>query len=586
MADIGSFEMNLDLSDLRMRMIAALGQFASAVWPDDIIDPRLSSKDIDRLMVVTQSNITKSGLNAVWAEKARLIVKSAVQEQWQRGQRLLFGKFKNISTIGDTPIENGPSRLVNLPEEYSWRLSEADVVALQDLADGLDYRKTLDLFRGLRQSNMDLSPLQADALRAMADVVRNRYKCPVWKDDAVVQLHLDYRCVRGGKDVLTAALETLNVGLSDQAAVRHVIPLTSAVSRGNIVPVPLHMVLPVSQRFGDKDTTAAALVLELGSEVGKSKVVIAKAPEKQPLDQCLTIIGDDFGYANTSSLAVVRSNSPIPIDAIARVGGHNGEDMDKISKSKARKFLEENVSGDETVLLELMQFDGKDFLDRIVEQALKIDSFRAEIDRMYNRLNRIRAEINFLAENDPAGLVPVEPQCAENRRYMAMHWRFFRILSGVNKLKAKRRGVYASVAGLKKSWFGYIANKKAELAEKYNAIVVSEDLSIAAVPTDDPKYKGRTFNKLHNNGSKGQYSRRSEDTLKWRGITSVKIPSYYTSSTDWRDGTVDKTQRNGKTFKAASDGKKWDADLHAAEMIGRYLFLRPKTDATSAALAA
>lgn len=586
MADIGSFGMNLDLSDLRMQMLSAFGQFTSAVWPDDILDPVLNSKEIDRLMVVPQSKITKRGLNAVWAEKARLIVKSAMLEQWKRGQHTLFGKFKNISTIGDKPIENGPSRLVNLPEEYSWRLSEVDVAALQELADGLDYKQVLELFRMLRTGDADLSPLQAEALRAMADVVRNRYKCPVWKDDAVVQLHLDYRCVRGGKDVLAAALETLNVGLSDQVGVRHVLPLTSAVSRGNIISIQLQMCFPVAQRLGGDDATAAALMLELGPVLCNAKAVVAKPSVKSSLEQCYTVLADDFGYTNTSSLAVVRSTSPISAEAFSRVGGHNGEDMEKITKSKAKKFLEENVSGDETVLLELMQFDGMDFLDRIVEQALKIDSLRSEIDRMYNRLNRIRAEINYLAGNLPEELIPENPEYAEHRRYMTMHGRFFRILSGINKLKAKRRGIYAAVAGLKKSWFGYIANKKADLAEKYNAIVVSEDLSIASVPTDDPKYKGRTFNKLHNNGSKGQYSRRSEDTLKWRGITSVKIPSYYTSSTDWRDGTVDKKQRSGKTFKASSDGNEWDADLHAAEMIGRYLFLRPKTDATSAALAA
>jgi hypothetical protein len=43
----------------------------------------------------------------------------------------------------------------------------------------------------------------------------------------------------------------------------------------------------------------------------------------------------------------------------------------------------------------------------------------------------------------------------------------------------------------------------------------------------------------------------------------VKVPSFYTSSTDWRDGTVDKAQRRGEVFKAASDGRKWDAFRHS-----------------------
>lgn len=174
----------------------------------------------------------------------------------------------------------------------------------------------------------------------------------------------------------------------------------------------------------------------------------------------------------------------------------------------------------------------------------------------------------------------------QHSRYMVMHGRFFRLLAAVGKLKAKRREVYRAVSGLKKSWFGYVAQRKAALAEKYGAAVVTEDLDILAVETDDPAYKGRTFNKMINNGSKGQYNLRSDNTLKWKGIPSIKVPSFYTSATDWRDGTVDKAQRRGETFKATSDGRQWDADLHAAEMIGRYLFLRPKSRPETAALAA
>ena len=63
----------------------------------------------------------------------------------------------------------------------------------------------------------------------------------------------------------------------------------------------------------------------------------------------------------------------------------------------------------------------------------------------------------------------------------------------------------------------------------------------------------------------------------------MKIPSFYTSTTDWRHGKVDKDQRRGAIFRASSDGRVWDADLHAAEMIGRYLFLKPKSESIVAA---
>lgn len=73
------------------------------------------------------------------------------------------------------------------------------------------------------------------------------------------------------------------------------------------------------------------------------------------------------------------------------------------------------------------------------------------------------------------------------------------------------------MVGLKKSWFGYVAQRKADLAATHDAVVVTEDLDILAVPTDEPAYKGRTFNKMINNGSKGQYILRSKNTLTWRG---------------------------------------------------------------------
>ncbi len=116
-------------------------------------------------------------------------------------------------------------------------------------------------------------------------------------------------------------------------------------------------------------------------------------------------------------------------------------------------------------------------------------------------------------------------------------------------------------------------------------MVVPEGLDILPLPTDDPACKGRTFNKMINNGSKGQYILRSESTLTSRGSRSVKIQGFYTSTTDWRNGKVDKNQRRGAIFRAANE-RAWDADLHAAEVIGRYLFLKPKSEGIVAVLAA
>ncbi|PWL19976.1 MAG: hypothetical protein DCO98_11555 [Altererythrobacter sp. XM-24bin4] len=99
---------------------------------------------------------------------------------------------------------------------------------------------------------------------------------------------------------------------------------------------------------------------------------------------------------------------------------------------------------------------------------------------------------------------------------------------------------------------------------------------------DDVGYKGRTFNRMINNGARSQYTSRADDKLAWKGLPQIKIPSFFTSSTDWPHGLVDKAQRRGPLFKSAVDGKTWDADMHGAEMIGRWLFLKPKETASQA----
>ena len=118
MADLGTLPMSADLYDLRSRIIATLDRMADAVWPADILQPVQSGKAIDTVMLKVQSEAAKEGLNIVWVEKARLIVKSAIVEQWKRGQGNLFGRFRNIATVGDVPLEDGTKRLVN--RAISW----------------------------------------------------------------------------------------------------------------------------------------------------------------------------------------------------------------------------------------------------------------------------------------------------------------------------------------------------------------------------------------------------------------------------------------------------------------------------------
>ncbi|MDM9648683.1 hypothetical protein [Rhizobium sp. S163] len=551
MVELGTLPISAELSDLRTRILSAIEVMAKSIWPDDILMPIPHGKDIDAVMLKVQSELSKSGLNSVWGEKARLLAKAAVLEQWNRAQRLLFGKLRNIGALGDTPMADGTMRLVILPEQFSRLLEKDDIDQLLTVAASRDFAGTLRLFRNLASSDCGLPAIQAEALRAMTASVRDRFGCPEWKQDATIQLHLDYRCLRGGKAALASILGSLGSTLAQRSSIKLDLALTGVSPRQDPISVPLRVVRAVSRtisRHGIGDISVGSLLTELAPSHVRPKMVVVRAPAAPTVAGCRTVVAEDFGFTNTSSIVVLRSRAPIGEEALSRISGHNGGDVKKLTKAQAKLFLEKHVTGDDVEVLETAQFDGRDFLSRVSSHGAKVDRLRSEIDRLYNRLDRIRSEINVVSSVEAGAIVPEVAAMPDNPRYMAMHSRFFRLLAAVGRLKEARRAVYRTVAGLKKSWFGYVAQRKADLAAKHDAVVVTEDLDILAVPTDHPTYKGRTFNKMINNGSKGQYILRSKNTLTWRGIGSVKIPSFYTSSTDWRMERSTSIKGAGKSF--------------------------------------
>jgi hypothetical protein len=509
----------------------------------------------------------------------RLLAKPAVTEQWKRAQARLFGRLKHVSARAETPAKDGTRRLLNLPEVWTGRLSETDVAALQARADPLDFRAAMSLFRELRSGDAGLTTVQAGALRDMEAAVSARFGCPAWGDEAAIQLHLDYRCLRGGANALTTALAGLASGLDGSGDGTALVDLSSHRPRGPAIRVPVRMPRPVAARHqDDPKQTVRSLLLELGPDLLRPKAVLLRQPRAPEIAGARTVLAEDFGYANTSSMVVVRGADGVAADRVDFAASKPG-------KRETKAFLETHVSGAEVEVLERVQISGRAFLARIAEHADRIDTLRSEIDLGYARLGRLKGELNRLTGADPRAPVqeaPEEVTGPEAARYRSMHGRFFRLLNGLERLKARRRALYRRIDGLKKSWFGHVANVRAALAERYGAVVASEALTVLAEEKTGPGYKGRTFNKLINNGAKGQYTRRADDTLKWRGVATLKLPSFYTSSTDWRTGTVDKGQRSGSRF-LARDGTEWDADLHAAELLARWLFLRPKPAAPAAA---
>ena len=593
MVDLGRVPVTSELAKLRALCIAATNTIARSVWPNSILDDMPSGKQLDKEMAKVQS-AQRGTLNAVWAEKCRLTAKDAVIEQHERAIKCLFGKFKHLDSVGDHPLANGTRRLLNFPEEWSSKLSDTDVAALSDLAKGMNCAGVIELFRKVRLGQVtSLPPLHVQALTAMLDIVEERYGCPEWKTDgSVTQLHLDYRCLPGGRVTQDALLAALNAAipefpktsvetkLSGESRFATTIPLLVSgvvaygrplMFRATLLPAVLKgLICDVAQpvRF-------TSLVLEIDEFKAAVKGVLTQRPKPYALEDATHTVGDDFGYVNTSAMAVMKVGAPLDPEFFITAA--------KWDKEEARAYLESHVHDGEPVEVEL--HDGQDFLAAINAHAMHVDALRSEIDHIYNRFHRIKHEVCRIIGVPVDTLLDFGMDAGNNKRLSELLAKLPMLLKQANHLKAIRRGVYRSVDGIKRSWFGWLANRKAKLALKYHAAVIRENLTIVAKEKNKPGYFGRTYNKMSNNGAKGQYLRMASAKLRWFGIPERTVPSYHTSSTDVRFAVVDKRQRKTQDrFVARKDKRVWQADLHAGGVLALYPQLRPLRTTTDVSL--
>jgi hypothetical protein len=577
MVALGAMPVDADWLGLRREWIHAANAIAASVRPS-LLDDMPTGKEIDRLMLAAQAGL-KGRINSVWAEKARLSAKAAVVERHKRGRGNLFGRLKHIDTVGEVPCEDGTRRLVNLPEEWSSRLSLADVDGLKALADSLGFAGAIALLRKIRDGRANLPALQAEALAGLMDLVEAKYRHPEWgrDDEAVVQLHIDYRCVPAGtagsnkeawaglQGRLTDAMRMVVVG-GEPAAVPLLVAAPVAYGSCKTVRAVLRRE-PLKHLVDSKNLDAfeiSSICLEIGPRTVAVKGVLSFRPKVRSLEDVTHLAGRDYGYRNTIALAVVRKDAAIDADLLVKAKDWGREGC--------KAYLEAHGHDGEAV--ETVLLDGADFLKAASGHALRVDALRSEIDRVYPRIHALKANINDRLGAAPDALVDLR-MVTGDRHLAGWVKRLSRLLAHVGRLKLERRGVYRTVEGLKRSWFGYVSRVELELARKWDAAVVREDLTVMAIEKDAPDYKGRTFNRMMNNGAKGQYIRRAGQKLRWNGVPEVVVPSYWTSCTDVRNGTVDKAQRRGPTFVAKADGRTLDADLHAARTIALWPILRP-----------
>ncbi len=569
MVDLGRMKTSSELLLLREACIDAKNHFAEHIWPASLLEPLPTGKDLDARMLAIQAGLKKT-INAVWAEKARIAVKTSIKEQHKRGLRNLFGRFKNLDTVGYKPLKTGERRLVNFPDEWSLKLSDVDIQVLKNLSDGMDYKGTIELFRKLKAGKKNhLSELQTKALLAMLAMVEESYGCPEFKtEEATVQLHLDQRCLNGAK----VAFDAVTNRLTDLIKVGGKVPFL--VSGLKARATPFHFVAEVKPDILKKlvessssEPSFTSLAIEIGPTETLIRGVLSQKPKPYTIEEATHILGDDFGFVNTSAQSIVKIDKPLSMAFF--------EDAKTWTKEQARAYLESHTHDGKAI--EHVLHDGKDFLDVIEKHVNHIQRLRSQIDLIYKRFGMIKHEVcRILGVPDDTHLgLENPPPILTDKRLVKLWGKLQKLLK---ELKPLRRKLYRRIEGIKKSWFGWLSTQKAKLALRYKAIVVREDLTILAKEKCSPGYFGRDFNKMMNNGAKGQYLRSASRKLKWFGIPEVTIPSFYTSSTDVRHAVVDGNQRQGLVFTARVDGERSHSDLHASETMGLYPLLRPKLE--------
>ena len=344
--------------------------------------------------------------------------------------------------------------------------------------------------------------------------------------------------------------------------------LTSQVAFGACEPVAATLTHRATRRHVEPAAAPVSfrgVSVDVGPRETVVRVLLASQPEVRDPLGCRYVLGRDHGYRDTVSWTLVRvpetGISQAAFDLAARINAMTDVDA---AKAEARAYLEAHASDAEPALQATMP--GRGFLDAVAGHCSRIDTLRREIDRVYDRVRRLKHEVNAALGVAGDALVNLEAM-HDDRKLSRWVARLGRLLAAVAKLKEKRRAAYRAFDGLKRSWFGHLANVEVELAREHDALVVHERLTTSPLEVDAPEYKGRTFNRMMANGSRARFERVTALKHRWQGNPVVAVPSYFTSTTDHRHAVVDAAQRKGEWFTARADARRSDSDAHASHTL-------------------
>lgn len=579
-------------------MIALMNAIAADLH---VADPLVIPEGHDKAAVAR--NIGKdSGWKFAYAQRLGEASEDAVKNVRKQYLKRLKCNLHYCETLLERPDRDEPTRKFRyIPVAIQDSVAEADFEVLKSLANANWTAAYRCLAEG--QQPVGLTPIQIAVLAECHRLALLQYSCPVFNqvglkasDTFVVQLRLEERMFLGYANQGKKLFSEFNAGLQDAFGTSRQtftwpLELTAFHGSGGFtLPVCISQTVYDDVRRGQQ-ADVSALMLEIGPDTVRVRATI-RLP-RRTLDVAkfsrtkrAKLADDDFealaaevnakpyllardvNLINTLAHAVVKRDSLITVDRL--------KEATYLTKTQSKDYLESHRH-DESNLVMAQHFSGRNFIDHVAKLASFIDTLRSKIDKGYDKVREIkRCLIGPLGLNRPDQSIS-ESATHSDPFVQSLIQKFFRLLARIRQLKGLRVEQYRRIASVKHNWFGWVTNREVELAVQYDAAVVREEAGFVQIPKDDPKYEGRAFNRLLRNGSRGWIEQMASDKLAWFGIPEVKIPSFYTSTTDGRHGVVDKEQRKSEVFKAKQDGMTRHADEHAAVTIGNWLLMEVAT---------
>jgi len=558
-----------DVLIIRAKFLSAANRFVDAVFNPEPLNNDRSGDDIHSALTSLQKKM-ESGFNKAYTEKARLAVPSAIAQDEERYLNRLCGRLRHCATRTN---EKDPLKrqYLNIPASIRDKVAPDILAALERKMATLGYQGVINLFRQviIKKGTKGLTRKEAMVVRAIHAECLAKYAKPVFGTDSrfACQMNLDYRVIRSSTDPVTRIDDAARLLVDrNNRKYYYFLEISSPTPRGLPVRIPVVMTARTLKRF-DSLSKVSSLSLVIHPDSLVFRAIISKPDQKALPDKITHIVSRDFGMVNTVCLSVARLGDEDILDE------EKLKRISRFSKEDALEYLQNNFHTNENIVFRV-KFSGRKFLDSIEATCLRIDRLKQQIATGYNSLEKLKSIIcGYLGVDEKEQFS--KDLLSEDPYIQHIYQKFFRLLDHIVCMKRLRIDLYRKIASLRRAWFGFLTNQECLLAQKYNAALVREDLTLLPKEKESPGYRGRLFNKMINNGSKGQYIRRASDKLKWDGIPELVVPSYYTSSACTVHCLVDASMRRKETFFCPECGVPEHADMHAADTIANYFLLQP-----------